>query len=850
MALFTISGSMIYTFQQNTFRQVGGRSHGGFKDLTLEQKELLEKDPLIKQSGSRLMLGIGSGDDFRKISAEFSYMDPVYQEDTFCIPEQGHTPKEGTKEAACDTRILNFLGIEPEIGTKITFTYTTGESNPQEITDTFLLSGWWEYDPASPTSMVILPHSYVDAILDQYPDTAEGASTPPGKWSLNVFLDSTMHIEEDLNQILQNNGYQSDDPSADNYIKIGVNWAYAGAQLSANIDPELVIGVAIILILIIFTGYLIIYNIFQISVSGDIRFYGLLKTIGTTGRQIRQIIRRQALLLSIAGIPIGLIFGSIAGTLFTPVVISTYNTQKAYPILKPWFFIAAAAFSLATVLLSCKKPGKIAAKVSPIEAVRYTDSPSGRKLRKKGRHGGQPLRMALSNLGRNKKKTVLVVVSMTLAVVLLQSTYILAKGFDLDKYLSSFMVSDFIIGDAAYFHDHFRGSQTSLPEEDIKNIENGGQITESGRIYARMGGTETFVTEDAFRNQFQNQFLSEEDLNHALSISEHDDAGNVSTSIDLYGMEDYPLSLLDVIDGDLSDVFDPDKNAIAAVYLTDDYNNPLESTNYVKTGDTITLRYVSEWAYYDFETGEEIPEEDVETYENAYIERPKTYQDISYQVVACVGVKNPMSYRFFSTCQFVLNAKVLQKDSKSADIMSYLFNTTPETLSSMSDYLADYTTTENPNLDYETKQAFVQEFDEMRNMYLLIGGSLSFVIGLVGILNFFNAILASINSRKREFAMLQSIGMTGKQLKTMLICEGLIYGASAIITSLILTLLLTPVLKNVINDMFWFFTFRFTILPVLIVVPIFALLGILLPNACYRNVSKQTIVERLLSFTG
>ena len=50
--------------------------------------------------------------------------------------------------------------------------------------------------------------------------------------------------------------------------------------------------------LIVLTGYLIIYNIFQISVMKDIRFYGLLKTIGTTGKQIKKIIRRQALLLS------------------------------------------------------------------------------------------------------------------------------------------------------------------------------------------------------------------------------------------------------------------------------------------------------------------------------------------------------------------------------------------------------------------------------------------------------------------------------------------------------------------------------------------------------------------------
>ena len=82
-------------------------------------------------------------------------------------------------------------------------------------------------------------------------------------------------------------------------------------------------------------------------------------------------------------------------------------------------------------------------------------------------------------------------------------------------------------------------------------------------------------------------------------------------------------------------------------------------------------------------------------------------------------------------------------------------------------------------------------------MFLMLGGALSFIVGLVGILNFFNAILTGILSRRREFAMLQSIGMTGKQLKTMLVCEGLIYALGSIVLSLLLTVLAGPLLSRV-----------------------------------------------------
>ena len=75
----------------------------------------------------------------------------------------------------------------------------------------------------------------------------------------------------------------------------------------------MLLAIGAMLAIIIFTGYLIIYNVFQISVTNDIRFYGLLKTIGTTGRQIKTILRQQALLLSCIGIPIGLVAGWLVG---------------------------------------------------------------------------------------------------------------------------------------------------------------------------------------------------------------------------------------------------------------------------------------------------------------------------------------------------------------------------------------------------------------------------------------------------------------------------------------------------------------------------------------------------------
>lgn len=843
-ALFTIAGTMVRTSERESFRQAGGDMHGNFKDVTTEEKEILKVDPMIVKAGERLFLGNTAGEAFRKIHGELSYMDDVCAEGSFCVPKQGRLPEEGTKEIACDSRILECLSITPELGEDVTLTYEVGSIHKKQITDTFILCGWWDYDSANMASMALLPKSYVEKIAAENPRENESDST--GKWDLNIYLKSSMHIEEDMIQILANHGYQTENSKEENYIDIGVNWGYAGAQMAANIDAGMVFTVAVMLVLIILTGYLIIYNIFQISVSSDIRFYGLLKTIGTTGRQIRRMIRRQALLLSAVGIPFGIVLGYLAGRALAPVVIiSSYSYRQISVVTSPWIFLGAAVFSLITVLLSCGKPGRIAAKVSPVEAVRYTDVSAGRKQIKRGTSGGKTFRMAIANLGRNKKKTLLVVLSLSLAVVLFQGTYLFARGFDMDKFLEKLAVSDFMLGDTTYFRtSRMFSAETALPEAEIKKIQEGGEITESGRIYGECLKAYDFISEERYRRKYE-EGRGGEMPEGMIESAMRDSKGNFADLIKLYGMEDFPLSQVEVIDGDLKDLYDPNQNVIAAVYQSDDYSHPIEGSNWAKTGDEITVRYVYEWEYRNLDTGEVIPKEEWETYEGEFEAVPLKFSDITYRVAACVMIKVPMTFRIYGDDDFLLNAEVLKRDSKAANVMTYMFNTTEESKSSMDAFLKNYTENNSPFLDYESKQVRSGEFEGYRNMFLFMGGALSFVIGLVGVLNFLNAILTGIHSRRREFAMLQSIGMTKRQLKQMLICEGLLYVGFTAVLSFALSLSAGSALAGMIEKIMWFFTYRFSVLPLFLVIPVFAVLGILLPVISYRDVEKQSIVERL-----
>ena len=549
-SLFTIAMSINDGFQQSNFRQVGGFSHGGFKYLTEEQFNELKDDPRIDQWGLRRFLGMPTEVPFNKSHVEVSYADANYAHWAFCDPIEGRLPEEGTDEAATDTAVLELLGIEPEIGAKFTLTF---DVDGHTTTQTFTLSGWWERDEAIVASHVLIPESRVDAILDEVGVTPPGSNGMIGTWNLDVMLKSgSRHIEQDLNQILADHGYQSE-TAGDDYIDTGVNWGYTGAQLSDNLDPIVVAAIAAMLLLIIFTGYLIIYNVFQISVTNDIRFYGLLKTIGTTPRQLGWIIRQQALTLSLAGIPLGLIAGWFIGGQITPAIVSQLEGIVPVTSVSPVIFIGAALFSLVTVLLSCRKPGRAAAKVSPIEAVRYTEGGTIRRKTKKGRGGVSLLSMAWANLGRSRGKTAVTVTSLSLAVVLLTVTVNFANGFDMDKYVSNFTASDFIVADAGKFQNSVLDftADMAVPQSVIDDINAQGGITDGGVIYGQTFGALEYVTEDWFR-QNKERFYTPEQMDNLIRLTERNEEGLLADRIQLSGMSDFALDHLTVLEGDLS----------------------------------------------------------------------------------------------------------------------------------------------------------------------------------------------------------------------------------------------------------------------------------------------------------
>ena len=766
--LFTLGVGTVDAFQQSTMRQSGSSAHAVIKYIDDAAFETIRSHPLIDEIAyNRMLADSVDNEELLKRHGELWYMDDAGIAQGFYEPVEGHRPL-AANEIMMDTKTMQLLGVPQQIGAPVSLNVTI---RGQQVKRDFVLSGWWESDPAFNASILIASESYTEQHSDELRYTYPQDNSFAGIINAYINFSNTFGMQKKLDRIITESGFDPVDETAANYVDSNLNWAYLSAGMGG--DPVTIIALLAAALLIAFAGYLIIYNIFQISVLRDIRYYGLLKTIGTTGRQIKRIIRIQAGLLSLVGIPVGLILGYGIGIKLVPMILplTSHAGSNVSMSTSPLIFLGAGAFVLLTVWISTRKPGKIAAGVSPVEAVRYMDVDGKNNAKEKpSADGGKLYKMALSNLGRNKKRTLLVLISLSLSLVVLNCVFTLSRGMDMDKYLSQFVDTDFLVAHADYFNNRYHSGFNAVEEGMIADIEALPSFEEGGRLYQT--DYEAFTADDP-------NFDGILGVNGIYGVAEDQ---NPFASV--YGLDDLPLERLEVIEGELDlEKLRTGKYILAGISL-DDFGRPELDSAVYGVGDKVTLHNYR------------LTDSDGQ-------QREYTTQE--YEVMATVKIKTyTNTNRSRNPYTFYLPADVYLPLTQEKAIMSYAFNAKEGKKADVESFMQEYTETVEPMMSFESKSTKENEFVGMRNLFLSIGGVLSFIIGLIGILNFINSMLTSIITRRQEFAVLQSIGMTTKQLRNMLCLEGLYYAGGTIALSLALGVLTSvAVMRCLFPWWFW-----------------------------------------------
>lgn len=810
-SLFTVGYSMLEAFDSYKAMEYGTNSHVQLQDVNKRQIEIIKKDSSVDKNSIGIMKNIGSlkNPEFSTQTVNLAVYDEKSLENAVNVEMiEGSLPKNND-EIVMPIEVLDMLKLPHKIGTEVKVIISKvkdGVSTDEKETFKFILSGYFGYKTA--TAIPLHDVYASEAFYNNYKEKNEVA---PTSLVFNFLDDNNLQarFDELIKKIQPYSGKASINPV---YLsKQGTTFK----EMIKNILP-----IILIIALILLSGYLLIYNIFYISVVKDIKYYGLLKTIGTSPYQLKKLIIKQANRLCIVAIPIGLVLGFLLGMIFVPLVGKFMDglNSNAFEYFNPLIFVFAIVFSYITVRLSCQKPAKIVSSVSPIDAVRYSDKSNRvRRKSKKGRNGSKLHKMALSNLFRNKRKAILVLVSMSLSSIIFLTVSAIISSSNPEKAAEGMMLGDIEIHHGLVDSVKFEENDIiPIDEKLIKDIKNIDGVSKVSKLYkdlsyiAYEGDLKDEILTQEVDTEYKKQFLQnrnpDEDAKErgfltsdTIGLSSGELLSKLSKNNIIYS-EKNPKILSGNID---------EKKFDAGGYVV--INGHKGSK--IKAGDKIKFKYLK---------GKNIDE---------------GYVDTEFKVMAVLdGAKN-----------FQIRMYINENDFKNMVEKSYIQNLIIDVNGNMKSVEGKIKNLNekynNPYTKIYSKNIYVEEARESQKVIKIVGMSAVFIIGLIGVLNFINTMITNIMSRKQEFAMIEAVGMTKTQLKKMIILEGFYYGVIITIINLIFGSMATFLGFNIMKLRYSVYTYPVEAL--IISVLIVFLITSIVPLLVYHNISKDSIVDRI-----
>lgn len=823
---FNLVSSMRLSMQM----QKGSKADGTIGYLTEEQFLQLKNSDFVEKAGHRMVLGYAANSPGHTI--EINYADGVQQELTFCVPTHGSAPKKAN-EISTTELALESLGIEPKVGATVPVEFEVrGKTYHYDM----VLSGWWEASNDT-VSLMIVSDQFVADHPELFRNTFAQDRETCGTTFSEVVLKDKSNIDGQLKEFARSIGGNPDEMDAQNFILCAANQMSKGL-----IQPQNILFAAAFILMFIVCGYLLIYNIFDISVMQDVRQYGLLRTIGTSTRQIKSLVSRQAALLTLIGLPLGLIAGFVAGWLLLPVVMRFFSfehqSSQTQLSASPLIVVIASLFTVLTVFISTRKPAKKASHVSPLEAIRYTDQDDCRQKSVRRTNGVKLSYMAFSNLQRNRRRSVFIVISMLLCIVLFNSILIITKSMDEEKFLSRSAKTDFTAYNSTAINvmTGFAHRSDALPDDAVEAIRSQPGVSNERFLYRNTLDDTNVLVDYGFENEFTTGSYVYEDgriskIFEGYSLHTLPDADSLFCG-NVCGVSENFWNDLILFEGET------DKAVLKQKMAAGDYvvvgcsldrltGDPEETplTRQLQVGDTVSF----------YKNGELFKTCTVLARASTIGMEEETANTTTSQMN--IGGDAPFLY---------LSDSVFKELYDEPALLNYGFDVAEGQQEQMDAFLSSYTDS-HPAVAYTSTKLLKEQMDSIRNIVLVVGGLIGGIMAFAGLINFTNMIITNIITRRHEFATMQSIGMTDRQLRRLIVYEGVYYAVGADLSGVILAALLAlTVIKNVLNSpSMWFFTLHFTLLPALVAGAIYLILAAVIPLIVLRLFHRGTVVERL-----
>lgn len=621
-------------------------------------------------------------------------------------------------------------------------------------------------------------------------------ANPATEYQYDVYFQ--MKNVRDIYDFMEENGY-SGERNKDVLM-------YQGSSQYSTFTVMLVSLAAIVIALIMFGSISLIYNAFSISVSERTKQFGLLSSLGATKRQLRKMVLFEALTVASIGIPVGIVSG-IAGIGVTLMLIGnkfaalTGNANVPMRICVSWeAVVIAAVVALVTVLISAWIPSKRATKVSAVEAIRQNMDVRNDKPIKTSKLTYKlfdlPGMLASKHYKRSKKKYRTTVLSLFMSIVLFVSAsaftdYLMesvggglgTNGFDLwyaggegdfdgksAEDVLAIMKSDKDVQKAIYVDEEYVGGIISerFLNEGIKDTLLGGASAAPagfdsdsvGEDYCSIVSYILFIPDYEFRNLLAEYHLSESkfmDPENPLAVTID---GNTA-----FDRSKQKYTTTNLLNSEECEILCTEKSMeywdynYAGEHTDENGNIIVEYVHYDDPENTIEVPYEEAFVTYTLRSGKTIYEYPYYIDKDSSCHLRMIYPISAYEKVIPDAIRTENAYYKF-----------------------YMVS---------SDHSASYENLSNVLMENGLSDDFLFDYadsvEQSRNMIMIVrvfAYGFIVLISLIAAANVFNTISTNISLRRREFAMLKSVGMTAKGFNKMMNFECLLYGSKALLLGL------------------------------------------------------------------
>lgn len=794
---FMIRSGLLYSYRVS----YGSTSDIVYYGMNDSQAAAVSGQANVKKTVSLQAVGVLSDDMMEYRSVKLAPVSQEWARATEAVPMCGRMPEHGN-EIAMDELTLQSLAIPRQEGTELTLRWTPADGR-EEREDSFRLCGWWSSDMgASETCAWITPKMAKELC----PETG-------GDIMLGVALYRPGDLEEQAEELLQNAGVSG--------VDYTTNLAYNKARLERV--GEKTVSFFWINVLVAVCGVLMVYNVVRISAGQNVRFYGRIKSLGMSPRQIGRFLFWQTTYLCMPSIPAGWIIGYAVHIVTAPYVLHSMGGKN--PAL--WFwdlrpFICSGILTWMTTWVSCALSARFVSKISPVKAMAFYDR-AGASGGRRGRRMTKVPLMALTGLSRNRRQLLAAAGSMLFAMTLMCVHWTQYVSTDEAKYMEDMIYCDYLIADSSAVNgmQRYNPLSCSITPKMVEKIGEHEAVKETGIIRTvevpmHAGLDERAEIVENFESVNSDGTLRKEVMS---------DSPDWCTAYERFCESGDYIGIVTGVDGLGEQVI-------------------LEEGNYVEGAYDAGL----------FATGEYVVAAGASTTE--FISTPPVGSKVeiggrSFEIMASVEYKSRIvtgadSREAQFNVSYYIPVGIYEELFPHTGIRNMMINIDQKSQEMFEDFVAELV--EGTGTGVSSYDDFRWNFQNALFHNYIIPMLVGMVLLLIGILNFGNALVSGMILRGREFAVYESLGMTRKQIRKLFLWEGALQAGIQIVVLVPAVSMLTWVIGRwwaVNSASSWCVTWRYSLLPMWLFVPVLMGMSAVIPLCCMRVVMKESLSRRL-----